>query len=125
MKYLTLKKKNKKKLCIIKFIYRESGSFYDLLKLAKPEKWIITIGVIAAAIAGIADPFFSFIFAKLSGIFYEEDADEMRDKLSMWAWILVGYGALVLITTVVRSITFDVGTEKLTIRVREMMYYIF
>ncbi|XP_022916897.2 ATP-dependent translocase ABCB1-like isoform X1 [Onthophagus taurus] len=94
----------------------------NLLKLNRPEWWQITIGAIAALIAGAAMPVYAVVFGRIIGTLALDDPEAIRyygDRYSLYFLLI---GIVSGITTFGQWYFINISGEKLTRRVRGVMF---
>mmetsp|Transcript_52007 Transcript_52007/g.92801 ORF Transcript_52007/g.92801 Transcript_52007/m.92801 type:complete len:1319 (-) Transcript_52007:1058-5014(-) len=88
-------------------------------KLNKPEWCWVTLGVIASAIAGTSYPIYAVLFSEVVNVFYQPN---IREEVWKWCLLFVGLGTLNLISIVVKLYCLNYAGEKLTTRLRAMLF---
>ncbi|XP_018422366.1 PREDICTED: multidrug resistance protein 1A-like, partial [Nanorana parkeri] len=96
-------------------------SFFQVLKLNKPEWPYFVVGVICAIINGGTRPAFSIIFSRIIGVFAGQ-ADEIRSKSNFFSLMFVALGGISFVTFFLQGFTFGKAGEILTKRLRLLTF---
>ncbi|XP_071446273.1 ATP-dependent translocase ABCB1 [Hetaerina americana] len=91
----------------------------EIIKLNKPEWVYIMIGGLTSAIMGCSMPIFSIIFGDILGVLAEPNP---RDDANLYCIYFVVIGTIVGIATLIQMYSFGVAGEKLTMRLRSLLF---
>jgi len=83
------------------------------------------LGVIGALVVGGANPGVGIVFVKCMSFLYNADPDEVRNDSYYWASIMVGISLAQIVGDTARGWGFGVPGEKLTVKLRTMLYNAF
>ncbi|XP_046390850.1 ATP-dependent translocase ABCB1-like [Ischnura elegans] len=96
-----------------------SASLTQIIKLNKPEWVYILIGGLTSGVMGCSMPVFSIIFGDILGVLAEPNP---RDEANLYCIYFVIVGIIVGIATLAQMYSFGVAGEKLTMRLRSLMF---
>ena len=92
-----------------------------LLSLNKPEKSVLLLGSLAAAIHGAIIPATGFVLANAAAVFYEPL--DKRDKDSrFWSLVSVGLGTVSMVSGLANGFLFAIAGRKLIERARALAF---
>jgi ATP-binding cassette subfamily B (MDR/TAP) protein 1 len=80
------------------------------------------VGVTGAFLVGGANEAVAVIFVKTLGMFYGDDAQQMREDSHLWASIMIGVALCQIVGDTMRYWGFSVPGERITMRLKEMYY---
>ena len=80
-------------------------SIWRVIRENSKEWWIITLGVLAAAINGLVFPSFPLFFGEILKIF-QLPADEVLGETHMWAALFIVLGIVLGICNVIKVLSF-------------------
>uniref|UniRef100_A0A0K0FAK5 ABC-type xenobiotic transporter n=1 Tax=Strongyloides venezuelensis TaxID=75913 RepID=A0A0K0FAK5_STRVS len=94
----------------------------EIIKFAKPEWKYLLIGLFFSAIQGVIMPIFSQVYPQIIKIFSLTDREEMRREGHFWALMFLPLGIFQGIVVCIVAIFFGLSSEKLTARLRSLLF---
>ncbi|XP_030843068.1 ATP-dependent translocase ABCB1 isoform X1 [Strongylocentrotus purpuratus] len=116
------KKKNKKHKKEKTFTSVPKLSYWDILRLNKPECHYIIIGCIFAAFLGAALPTLAILLTEIIRIF-SLPPDEMVAAASFWSLMFIVLGVVRAVSIFVSMLMFSISGELLTLRLRKKAFW--
>jgi ATP-binding cassette subfamily B (MDR/TAP) protein 1 len=98
-----------------------ASPFGRVYRLNRPETPWYILGSLMAIGNGIKDPVFAIVFTDMITTYYG-DTHKIREGAAHWALIFLYIAIATAVVTVVQSLCFAVGAEKLTERLRAMTF---
>ncbi|CAG9824228.1 unnamed protein product [Phaedon cochleariae] len=95
-----------------------NGVFTKVIKMCKPEWYLIAIGCISSVIKGGAYPINGWIFGAIIGILFLEEGDEMISENNTFCLYFLCLAFVIGGSTFLQLLTFGIAGEKLTLRTR-------
>ncbi|KAB0792571.1 hypothetical protein PPYR_14530 [Photinus pyralis] len=97
-------------------------SLMAILKVNRPEGWNIALGCITSLIMGATMPVFSILFGDILGVLALPNDDDILTESNKYVIMFVVTGTITGIATILQIYMFGVAGEKLTMRLRQMMF---
>ncbi|XP_041979050.1 ATP-dependent translocase ABCB1 [Aricia agestis] len=97
-------------------------SFFNVIKLNKPEWKSITVASACSIVSGFAMPLLGLILGDFIGVLSNPDPDAVLAEVRRFALIFVGIGALTGITQFNVVFMYGIAGEYLTARLRKLMF---
>ncbi|KAB0792584.1 hypothetical protein PPYR_14543 [Photinus pyralis] len=97
-------------------------SLMAILKVNRPEGWNIALGCITSLIMGATMPVFSILFGDILGVLALPNDDDILMESNKYVIMFVVTGTITGIATMLQIYMFGVAGEKLTMRLRQMMF---
>jgi ABC-type multidrug transport system fused ATPase/permease subunit len=98
-----------------------ASPFGRVYRLNRPETPWYILGSLMAIGNGIKDPVFAIVFTDMITTYYG-DTHKIREGAAHWALIFLYIAIATAVVTVVQSLCFAIGAEKLTERLRAMTF---
>ncbi|CAH2055806.1 unnamed protein product, partial [Iphiclides podalirius] len=92
---------------------------WQILKLCKPEKWLMVGGVIAAFAVGSSFPCFALLFGETYGLLEHPDEDYVRGGMNVIAVLFLLVGVYTGMSMFIQIFVFNLTGVRLTARLRE------
>ncbi|KAF7494106.1 Multidrug resistance protein 1A [Sarcoptes scabiei] len=97
--------------------------FKKFFRLIMMDKWYFLIATLAALLYGMATPVYALIFGEFVNIFaISDDGDFLKRETLIYSMAFVGLSVSLLICCTIQITLFGIASEKLTKRLRTMMY---
>nr|XP_054768939.1 ATP-dependent translocase ABCB1-like [Lytechinus pictus] len=100
----------------------ERASYMEILKLNKPEWPYIVVGILFAAVLGIAYPVFAILFSEVVAVF-SLPPDQIKEEATFWGLMFVALGGSLFVAHTMTGICFAVSGEDLTLRLRRKAFW--
>ncbi|KAK5639991.1 hypothetical protein RI129_010802 [Pyrocoelia pectoralis] len=97
-------------------------SLLAILRVNKPETWNIALGCITSIIMGATMPAFAILFGEILGVLSLPDEDDVIRESNKYVILFVAAGVITGIATLLQIYMFGVAGEKLTMRLRQLMF---
>ncbi|XP_034477395.1 ATP-dependent translocase ABCB1 [Drosophila innubila] len=110
------KKKDKKKK------NKEPSPLMGVMRMNKPEWPQITVGCISSIIMGCAMPVFALLFGSIIQVMQSKDDDYVRENTNQYSLYFLIAGIVVGISTFMQIFCFGIAGERLTERLRGLMF---
>uniref|UniRef100_A0A0N5C260 ABC-type xenobiotic transporter n=1 Tax=Strongyloides papillosus TaxID=174720 RepID=A0A0N5C260_STREA len=94
----------------------------EIIKFAKPEWKYLFIGLLFSAIQGVIMPIFSQVYPQIMKVFSLTNREEMRKEGHFWALMFLALGTFQGIVVCIVAIFFGLSSEKLTARLRSLLF---
>ncbi|KAK4872648.1 hypothetical protein RN001_014677 [Aquatica leii] len=99
-----------------------TSSLWAIMKYNSPEWWAIIIGSISSVITGAGMPIYAIVFGDILGVLASNDDDYISTKTNSFAIILLVIGVVTAIATLFQTHMFGIAGERLTMRLRSLMF---
>lgn len=99
-----------------------SVSFFQVIKMNKPEWFQISLASIASIISGCSSPLFALLFGDVVGVLSTTEPDKMREETNKYCYYFIAAGVVVGISTFISIYFFSYAGELLTLRLRSQMF---
>ncbi|KAF5286694.1 hypothetical protein FQA39_LY16177 [Lamprigera yunnana] len=93
-----------------------------ILRFNKPEAWNLVIGCVTSLIMGATMPVFAILFGDILGVLGNPDDDKVREESNIFIILFVVVGIITGIATLLQIYMFGIAGEKLTMRLRQLMF---
>ncbi|XP_026765038.2 ATP-dependent translocase ABCB1-like isoform X1 [Galleria mellonella] len=97
-------------------------SFWEVIKLNKPEWKSVTAASVCSLMSGFAMPVLAIILGDFVGVLSNENEDEVAAEVRKYALIFVGVGVFSGITNFITVFFYGIAGEHLTERLRRLMF---
>ncbi|CAD5213533.1 unnamed protein product [Bursaphelenchus okinawaensis] len=97
-------------------------SLLSILRYAKPEWVMLTLGTLICIVEGCFFPMFSVFFSNILEVFAGTDPNEKRRKGHIWALSCLLLGLFYAISIFCHSTLFGFSAERLTMRLRSKLF---
>ncbi|XP_060657787.1 ATP-dependent translocase ABCB1-like [Drosophila nasuta] len=101
---------------------KEPSPMMGVIRMNKPEWLQITIGCISSIIMGCAMPLFAQLFGSIIQVLQSTDDDYVRENTNQYSLYFVIVGIVVGIATFMQIYLFGIAGERLTERLRGLMF---
>lgn len=102
---------------------QEEPSFWRLVELSLAEWLYAVLGSTGAAIFGSFNPVLAYVIALIVTAYYRTDEKHhIRQEIDRWCLIIAGMGIVTVIANFLQHFYFGIMGEKMTERVRRMMF---
>lgn len=103
--------------------HREPPSFWRLAKLSFAEWLYAVLGSIGAAIFGSFNPLLAYVIGLVVTAYYKLDQEHhLRHEVDKWCLIIACMGIVTVVANFLQHFYFGIMGEKMTERVRRMMF---
>ncbi|CAN0837082.1 ABC transporter B family member 20 [Linum grandiflorum] len=103
--------------------YREAPPFQRLAELSFAEWLYAVLGSIGAAIFGSFNPLLAYVIALIVTAYHRrEEHSHVRHEVDKWCLVIAGMGVVTVIANFLQHFYFGIMGEKMTERVRRMMF---
>lgn len=97
-------------------------SFWRLVELSFTEWLYALLGSIGAAIFGSFNPMFAYTVALIMAAYYRVGVDDVKNEVNKWCLIIACLGLITVLANFLQHFYFGIMGEKMTERVRRMMF---
>ncbi|CAD5226900.1 unnamed protein product [Bursaphelenchus xylophilus] len=97
--------------------------FLSILKYARPEWWMLSLGVLVCIIEGCVFPLFSVFFSNVLEVFAGTDPEEKRANGHWWALSFLFLGLVQGLSMFLHAVLFGFSAERLTMRLRSSLFH--
>lgn len=102
--------------------HQKPPSFWRLAELSFTEWLYALLGSIGAAIFGSFNPLLAYILALIVEAYYRSTGHQMRHEVDKWCLIIACMGIVTVVANFLQHFYFGIMGEKMTERVRRMMF---
>jgi ATP-binding cassette, subfamily B (MDR/TAP), member 1 len=104
-------------------VQEKTSSVAWIWALSAPERPYLYVGLIGAALVGVAFPLLGYFLAEMIKIFFNPSSADMRQQSTFWAYMFLVVAASQFLGAFSAQYCFGVITERLARRVREKSFY--
>lgn len=101
---------------------RKAPSFWRLAELSLAEWLYAVLGSTGAAIFGSFNPLLAYVISLIVMAYYRVEGHALRVEVDRWCLIIAGMGVVTVIANFLQHFYFGIMGEKMTERVRRMMF---
>lgn len=102
--------------------HRKEPSLWRLVELSLAEWLYAVLGSTGAAIFGSFNPLLAYVIALVVTAYYREDHHHLRQEVNKWCLIITCMGIVTVVANFLQHFYFGIMGEKMTERVRRMMF---
>lgn len=102
--------------------HQKPPSFWRLAVLSFPEWLYALLGSFGAAIFGSFNPLLAYIIALIVAAYYNKYGSDTRHEVNKWSLIIACMGIITVVANFLQHFYFGIMGEKMTERVRRMMF---
>nr|XP_043631399.1 ABC transporter B family member 6 [Erigeron canadensis] len=104
--------------------HKKEPSIWRLIELSLAEWLYAVLGSTGAAIFGSFNPLLAYVIALIMTAYYRNEVDRhnIRDEVNKWCLIIACMGFVTIIANFLQHFYFGIMGEKMTERVRRMMF---
>lgn len=102
--------------------HQKLPSFWRLAQLSFAEWLYALLGSIGAAIFGSFNPLLGYTIALIVSAYYRLDVKDIRNEVNKWCLIIACMGFITVLANFLQHFYFGIMGEKMTERVRRMMF---
>ena len=106
----------------IKSEHGKPPSFWRLVELSLAEWLYAVLGSTGAAIFGSFNPLLAYVIALIVTAYYRNDNHNIRHEVDKWCLIIACMGIVTVVANFLQHFYFGIMGEKMTERVRRMMF---
>ncbi|KAK4872647.1 hypothetical protein RN001_014676 [Aquatica leii] len=99
-----------------------TSSLWAIMKYNSPEWWAIVIGCISSVVTGAGMPIYAIVFGDVMGVLASRDDDYIYTKTNGFAIFFLVIGIVTAIATLFQIHMFGIAGERLTMRLRSLMF---
>ncbi|CAL8106449.1 unnamed protein product [Calicophoron daubneyi] len=104
-------------------ITRKPSALLRVMKLNRPEAWLLVLGAFSAIITGGIPPMFAILYSEIYGVFQQiRDPERMNERVAYVGGVMVLLGIIRLGGYVSQAYFFGVAGQRLTKRLRSMLF---
>ncbi|KAE8664440.1 ABC transporter B family member 20 [Hibiscus syriacus] len=100
----------------------KAPSFWRLAQLSFAEWLYAVLGSIGAAIFGSFNPLLAYVIALIVTAYYRHENHHLQDEVDRWCLIIAFMGIVTVVANFLQHFYFGIMGEKMTERVRRMMF---
>lgn len=101
---------------------QKTPSLWRLFELSLAEWLYALLGSTGAAIFGSFNPLFAYILALIIAAYYSAKGTELQHEVNKWCLVIACMGLVTVIANFLQHFYFGIMGEKMTERVRRMMF---
>uniref|UniRef100_A0A0N5C259 ABC-type xenobiotic transporter n=1 Tax=Strongyloides papillosus TaxID=174720 RepID=A0A0N5C259_STREA len=98
------------------------SNLIEIIKFSKPEWKYLFMALLISGIQGVIMPIFSQVFSQIMKVFSLVDREEMRKQGHFYAMMFLALGIFQGVTLCVSAFFFGLSSEKLTARLRSLLF---
>lgn len=102
--------------------HQNPPSFWRLAELSFAEWFYALLGSLGAAIFGSFNPLLAYILALIVEAYYGNSGHRLRNEVDKWCLIIACMGIVTVVANFLQHFYFGIMGEKMTERVRRMMF---
>eukprot|EP00850_Spirogloea_muscicola_P019763 SM000198S05334 [mRNA] locus=s198:71017:85178:- [translate_table: standard] len=98
------------------------SNMWRLLQLCRPDTPSAILGSVGAIMSGCVNPVFGLVLLSVVTAYYDVDKRHMKDTIAHWCFVFIGMSVFAVIGNLLLHYNFGKMGERLTKRVRELMF---
>lgn len=102
--------------------HRKEPPFWRLVELSLAEWLYAVLGSTGAAIFGSFNPLLAYVIALIVTAYYRNDKHNLRQEVDKWCLLIACMGIVTVVANFLQHFYFGIMGEKMTERVRRMMF---